>query len=53
MSIEGEIKVTDQPNQPIVSWLLTVSSALEITFVVFLTVKEIFKESKNSYILKD
>ena len=40
-------------SETVVSVLLAVSSFAEISFVLYLTVKEIFKKTGDSFVLKD
>jgi hypothetical protein len=48
-----EMRKFDENKQSIVAWVLGISAGFEIALVLFLTVKEIFKKTKDSYILKD
>jgi len=43
----------DSVKQSAVAWTLATSAAVEIVLVVYLTLKEIFKKTGNSYVLKD
>ncbi len=53
MSLLNDIIIYDQPFQAPITWVLGVAAGLELCFVLFITVKDIFKEKKENYILKD
>jgi hypothetical protein len=43
----------DSVKQTAVAWTLALSSGVEIVLVIYLTLKEIFKKTGDSYVLKD